>query len=339
MSTTFDDEMSKHQVRWRKAAGLQVSENGTQNGVERPWILPRVDWEDGLYPGIRKSSATSLAAYIAGKVQPHAGVHNLKSSWVLCANLYFPFGATGAGRSLLAAFLRKHLDSSIATVDRLELEYEDEGDLKPGPLLGELGGGRGSGQTSPDLAFVVNGGTGLVLVESKFVEHSFYRCSALRTADKGDRLGNRDPSRCVNVMSVLSDPAGQCHQAAWGRRYWEILEPVASREAMLQLTRCPAMTGGYQLLRQQALAEGIAGSGKYELVVSAVAWDERNATIRESLRGTGLQHFEGWGALFSGRAKFGTFTHQAWVKWVSDSAQAHNWSDWLAYVRGRYALQ
>ena len=49
-------------------------------------------WEEGLWPGIRRGSENPLATYLKRLgVQKHSGVHNLKSSWVLCANLYFPF--------------------------------------------------------------------------------------------------------------------------------------------------------------------------------------------------------------------------------------------------------
>jgi hypothetical protein len=338
MGPNFDDEMGRRQVDWRKAALPLATTNGSQNGVERDWILPRQHWQDALYAGIGKDSTNSLAAYAtAGKIQPHAGVHNLKSSWVLCANLYFPFGATESGRALLSEFLRNHIDASIVTVDELELEYE-HATLKPSALLGESGGGRGAGQTSPDLAFVVNGGRGLVLVENKLVEHSFYRCSARHATTKGARQGNPDPARCDNVEALLDDPIHQCHQAAWGRRYWEILGPVANRSAMAQLKRCPAASAGYQLFRQQSLAEGIAQSGDYDFVVSAVAWDERNQALRQSLRSTGLADFATWGSLFSGKSTFATFTHQQWVRFVSSSAEAVAWEDWLKYVAARYGL-
>ncbi len=54
------------------------------------------------------------------------------------------------------------------------------------------------------------------------------------------------------------------------------------------LRSCPAAHAGYQLFRQQALAEGIAGSGKYDLVVSSLAVDDRNNTLRECLKKTGI---------------------------------------------------
>ncbi len=41
--------------------------------------------------------------------------------------------------------------------------------------------------------------------------------------------------------------------------------------------------------------------------------------------GSGLEHG------FEGKAKFATFTHQQWVKWVSNNKK-EIWQDWLDYV-------
>lgn len=72
--------------------------------------------------------------------------------------------ASAEGRELLAGFLGEVVASEIRTVDALYLEYAEEGDLCPTVLLGEPGGQRGSGQTSPDLAFHVNGRRELILI-------------------------------------------------------------------------------------------------------------------------------------------------------------------------------
>lgn len=85
--------MAQHQIAWRQKH-IADKRRGTQNGQTRPWILPPELWEEGLWPGIRSGSVCSLPEYLitpGKKVEKHKGVHNLKSSWVLCANLYFPF--------------------------------------------------------------------------------------------------------------------------------------------------------------------------------------------------------------------------------------------------------
>ncbi len=98
--------------------------------------------------------------------------------------------------------------------------------------------------------------------------------------------------------------------------------------------------GGYQLLRHQALAEGIAQKGKYALVVSSVAFDAGNGELMGSMAcSTGLLDIQrDCGKLFAGRVTFSTFTHQEWVAWVSEHDQTGEWTDWLAYIRNRYVL-
>lgn len=291
-----------------------------------------------MWPGIRSTSNCSLPAYLDAKhIQKHIGVHNLKSSWVLCANLYFPFRED---MPMLAGFLQKCVSPLVEAVESVELEYEssDKG-LQPHLLLGESGEGqRGANQTSPDVAFLVRtaGGKGLILTESKLVEHSFYSCSGRKAS-----IQNPDSRRCLDVQRILSDLPGQCYQLHWAtddrpnRKYWDFIR--VSDHGRKVLTRCPAATAGYQLFRQQALAEGIALSGKYNLVVSCVAYDERNSALIHCLRTTGINDFAaGWASLFEGKAQFTTFTHQQWVAWVRQHNHGHRWTAWLDYVAERY---
>lgn len=340
----FKDEMQATQVKWKSSLPKPAQQKGWHNGKQYAHVLPSALWEENLWSGIRSGTDDSLPAYLEKeKVQRHTGTHNLLSSWVVCANLYFPFKRP-EDRELLAAFLRQAVAPEIAEVTGVELEYQlPEVELGPGKLLGEHDGKRGSGQTSPDVAFLVStkAGKGLVLTESKFTEHSFYPCSARKTGKgkKGSegRPPNPKPERCMKALAVLDAPASQCHQEhrEWGRRYWDHLALVANRERFAELACCPAARHGYQLLRQQALAEGVAASGKYDLVVSAVAYDGRNDVLQKSLKRTGIPSIEAWGSLFKGKARFSTFTHQAWAAWVRAHA-AGRWSSWLRYVESRY---
>ena len=333
---TFGKDMEKAQTAWRQRH-VSTREQGTWSRIPYPWILPRNHWWEGLWPGIRRESDNSVERYIEkAKIQPHQGVHNLKSSWVLCANLYF---AHRRDPRLLARFLADHVDRRIVGIERLELEWAEEAPLDPSSLLGEPKGRRGANQTSPDVAFVVslqNGGRGLVLTESKFTEHSFYACSGRKK-----EYGNPDPRRCLSAQAVFDDPGSQCHLLNWenetrtNRQYWDHIEISAIGRRTLRW--CPAATAGYQLFRQQALAEGIAKSGRYDVVVSAVAFDERNEGLVRSMRGAGVEDFtKEWGALFDGRARFASFTHQAWVSYVRATGAEGHWGKWLDWIAERY---
>ena len=336
MSHAFDEHMNDTQTAWRDRH-IKTREQGSQNGYRKPWILPRDHWEKGLWSGIRSGSEHALVDYIeASGIQKHHGVHNLKSSWTLCANLYFPHRRDPR---VLAAFLAERIDRRIVEVQRLELEWAEEHPLDPTTLLGEPKGRRGANQTSPDIAFVVGldgGGRGLVLTENKLVEHSFYPCSGRKKEH-----GNPDASRCLDAKAVIDDPGSQCHLLDWetdtrtNRRYWEHLAVSdAGRQA---LRCCPAAFAGYQLFRQQALAEAIAASGRYGLVVSSVAYDDRNETLVRSLRSAGIDDFaEDWGRLFTGQARFAAFTHQEWVRWVRENDPDNQWGEWLDWISERY---
>jgi len=333
----FEQEMADLQVRWR-GKNIDTTEEGFQNGVSRPWILPRARWEDGLWPGLRSGEKWSFADYLkVHDISRHTGSHNLKSSWVSGVNLYFPFGQSIDGRKMLAAFLASGVDKRVRSVESVELEYAEEGDLSPELLLGEQGGNRGSGQTSPDIALLVNGGKGLLLVENKLTEHSFYACSARSRSDSGRRRANPDIARCDRCSALIAD-ISLCHHQTCGRQYWQQLQDAVNPRLFSQLPRCPAATAGYQLFRQQALAEGIAKAGRYEFVVSAVAIDARNERLVSSMKSSGINDVRDWGALFVGRSSFAVFTHQDWVAWVRTHDSRDDWRAWAQWVAARYKI-
>ena len=92
--------------------------------------------------------------------------------------------------------------------------------------------------------------------------------------------------------------------------------------------------------RTHQCSKGIvaARSGEYDLVVSAVAIDERNGKLEAALQRSGIGGFEQWGRIFRGSARFAVFTHQKWVDWVRDNGGSR-WGDWLSYVTERYDLR
>jgi hypothetical protein len=331
MEVSFDKAVQERQINWRKKY-ISTTEMGVQNGVKRPWILPKDNWKDGLFKDVRDNLLDYLKK---AQVQPHKGVHNLKSSWILCANLYFPFSRD---KQMLAGFLNKNISMEIESVDRIDLEYEDKDELlKPSKLLGEPEGTRGANQTSPDIAFLVNGGKGLILIENKYTEHSFYPCSGRKS-----QYHNPDIKKCLDISNVLKNPQENCYMSHWqkdskrgNRKYWKFIN--ISDYGMKILTRCPAATSGYQLFRQQALAEGIAQYGRYQFVISCVAYDENNETLIRCMKLSGIDDFRtGWKKLFNGKARFASFSHQQWVNWVRENDKDNKWQNWLEYVNQRY---
>ena len=141
---SFDEQATQHQIAWRRD-NITGSEMGWHDGKQYEWILPRDRWEEGLWPSIRTGTSSALTSYLeTNRVQKHRSSGNLKSSWMLRANFYFPFRDTERGRELLAGFLREKVHPDIASLESLELEYEAPGELAPQVLLGETGGRRGA---------------------------------------------------------------------------------------------------------------------------------------------------------------------------------------------------
>lgn len=329
--------MLADQLAWKARRLPHIGEPGKWMGRQYDHILPRTASAENLWPGLQEGGVHPLDPWlVAHDVQPHKGRDNLLSSWTLCANLYFPFGESPAARALLEGFLRKQTGLPIARVRAVELEYALPAPHDPGTLLGEGGGKRGANQTSPDVAFELtldDGREALVLTEVKFVERSFYDCSGYKKLGADTRR-----STCWDLAQVLTDPATHCdHAATRGRRYWDHLaRPLSDADPSTRPRLCPASRGGYQLFRQQALAEALMHTTDLAAVVSSVAHDARNTGLLASVAEIGDLRTE-WKPMFAGRAGFVVWSHQAWFRWVADADGAPAWvKDWLAWVGDRY---
>jgi hypothetical protein len=95
---------------------------------------------------------------------------------------------------------------------------------------------------------------------------------------------------------------------------------------------------GYQLLRQQALAEALTRSGRYRFVASVAALDARNRRLAGCLAPSGLADVRDWGTLFRGTAAFAVFTHQEWVAWVRARDPRGDWDGWSRWIDARYGI-
>jgi hypothetical protein len=342
--TPFYCEMLEQQLTWRKRQQALSQEFGPWVGKLYPHIFPRGLEHQNLWPGLWPDGQFPLQPYLVeGDIQAHKGMGNLLSSWALCASLYFPFGRSEEGRRILAGFLREHMRLPVATVDRVELEWQhgENPRFRPPVLLGERDGSRGSNQTSPDVAFegiTDDGGAFLVLTEVKFMERHFYPCSVFRKPELREAAMQSGLGACRRTP-VRFAPGPICAQASLlGRRYWEHIEDVFDRDA--RLSCCPAAMDGYQILRQQALAEALAKHGAFDLVVSSVACHAGNTDLLGCLRTAGIRDIRiDWAPLFRGKARFLVFTHQEWVRHVREQTELPDWcGNWLEYVKARYAM-
>lgn len=338
-SQTFKSKAKAEQIEWRKG-NISSRQQGTygidkNTGLPKLYehIIPKSFKEEIFWSEIR----TELKNYLRTGIKPHTGTNNLLSSWAVCANLYFPIRCNDNFKKLMLAFLKLKVSSEITELNELELEFSFPSDdpLHPHLLLGEIGGSRGAGQTSPDIAFKVktNKGDGIILTECKYTEHSFYACSARKSIAKTTIKDNGTSSICMK-SAIENNYKSNCHHNP-ERKYWTLLN--LSDFGKQYLKRCPAATSGYQLFRQQALAEGIMNSGKYSLVASTVAFDNRNSVLINSLKLTGLSDFQtDWEKIFESKTIFKTWHHQEWVKFVRNNNDSGLFDDWLQYLQHRY---
>lgn len=329
-----------HQIDWRGKYLTDLTELGTHRDRSYPHLLPSRDWVRGLHLDIQKSLPDYLQSE---RIQPHNHKHNLLSSWVLCANMYFPFRRDWDGRKLIAGFLSDVIELDGWDVSGVELEYAAYAPLDPATVLGERRGHRGANQTSPDVAFMLSkpsGIKGIVLVECKYVESDFGICSGYSQTKKllRSRTANPNRDRCNNASLIVEDPENSCHLVSWGRKYWQHLTPIVDKDAFNELSYCPARSNGYQLLREYAYAQALADSSQYEVVIYAIAWDPRNEALIRSMRGAGLREIEtGWSKLFPRGVPIKTWSHNQWVDYV-DRNGGSAWQPWVEYVSARYDM-
>jgi len=319
----YRKEQIEFQIDWRKKQNL-TKEDGCQNGKKYPHIIPRTEWKKTIWQQLEKK----LSVYLEKKKkQSHTGTHNLLSSWVLCSNLYFGTIINNTFQELFRQFLERRLDIKIEKVCEIHLEFVLDGKLDPKNLLGEPGGIK---KTTPDLAitFNTNGKRGLILVECKYTEHSFYDCSGRKAHKDGERCFEKKMMKLLKTNCFLND---------WERKYWNYLK--ISECGIKTLNYCPACTGGFQLVRQQALAEGILKIGDYENVWSCIAFDGRNERLMKSMQRNGITSIKNdWDKLFDTKSKFAIWEHQEWVKYVRENGKGTFEKDWVKYITDRYNI-
>jgi hypothetical protein len=285
----FKTEMRKFQEDWKHNNLPHIKKKGWQNGKDYDHILPKSNEQENFFYPIQDGLFDRKNGYlIKNAIKPHTGIHNLLSSWTLCANMYWPFN-NAEGKALLSKWLSQETKLEIFDIIKLELEYEDPNpNLKPDKLLGENNQGmRGSGQTSPDLAILfktTHGRNGILLIESKFTEHSFYICSGYQKKTQTKNVPNPNNKRCFNTAGLLTSGFSECHLGNWGRKYWDLLRNDLDSNSYSSLTRCPMSTSCYQIFRQQALTKGY--EKYYDVLASCVVTDERNTTLVNSCKST-----------------------------------------------------
>ena len=140
---SFDQWMNLRQIEWRRA-NVASTELGRWSSRQYPWILPEGSWEEGLWPGIGSGPDNSLLVYLENTgVHKHDGVNISRVLGFFAPTRTFRSGGSADDKALFASFLKRHVAPEIYSLEGIELEYAEDGELHPTHLLGEEGGTRG----------------------------------------------------------------------------------------------------------------------------------------------------------------------------------------------------
>jgi hypothetical protein len=328
---SFKKEQINLQLVWRGKQNDISKKNGKYKGVEKDWIVLPDEWIKTIW----KQLQDNLSTYIKNQnIQPHDGAHDLLSSWVLCSNLYFGTSINYDFRELFRQFVERKIETRIENIDEIHLEFVPNERSKEN-LLGEPGNIK---QTTPDLAIIFssNNKKRLIIVESKYTEKSFYDCFGGKKNGDFGQIVNPYPENCFKLKTIENSCLFS-NNSKWIRKYWHYLK--ISEYGLKQLTKCPALFGGYQLVRQQALAEAILKCGNYDNVWSCIAYDRRNEKLMKSMERVGIDSIKNeWVKLFDVKSKFETWEHQEWVEYVRKNAKGTFEKEWINYINERYNI-
>jgi len=322
--SVFSEKMKQHLVTWANDGNLDQEMLETDAG--RPWVLKPEHKKHNLYD-------PDWWHFIEG--HEHRWARALNSSQCFAVNLFAPLA--------IDQDLAKHVWPSISPNRPLqdndtisvEFEYTPQGAAK---WLGERGQ-----PTQVDVVFIIQRDStviGQLLIEVKFTESKFGSCrGALPT--KGKKAGNPDPSRCLNLQSILAEPANHCWMVeAEGRKYWDI---ICGQDSSLTLTSlpqtepCPFRHSLYQLMRNRVLADAIVSNTEAMWADVAVFLHPDNNSVRVLPEAVG-GHTDAVAAINQLLPGDPIAVIDPYKLIELISASSTEWNDWGTDMRNKYKL-
>jgi hypothetical protein len=254
----FEQQVILRQVAFKRRHWPDL-ENGRfskRPNYAYPHILPAGHEHLAFYESLAEPILTYLAE---SDIALHTEALNLKSSQVACLNILFPLRMD---LDFAAAVLKPFFEDLDAATG---IEFEYTGPPDATEWMGEpRSGKRGQNRTSIDAAiFWVNTGghQHATLVEWKYTERGFGKCSAFQSGSKDDKA----QCRAMDVAKDLQ-PGSACllttGKRRRSRRYWEHIQRAGiALEAFVGVDGCPFQGPFYQLMRQFLLASYLQVSG------------------------------------------------------------------------------
>lgn len=322
----FDKRMREQQARY-KTVTLGITAQGKWRGKEYPHILPEDKWDLNLWDGIRKEAQFY---FNDNNIGWHKDKHNLLSSQIMCANIFFPLKQH---LDVLKPWLSNHFHDVGNVVD-LDFEY-----IGPkGKNYFNENGGRGQNRTSSDVSITWLDSAkrkNMLLLEFKFTESAFGECG---------KQNNPDRSRCLSSEKVVNSPQTQCYRTEVGRTYWDIIlrnDSPFRRETLTTEKYCPFRYDFYQLMRNQLLAHCIqldreAGFNRVEFGVIYHADNDKLLRMSHPFDGE-RNPLMAWTSMLKNPDSFNSLTVQDILSTI-EAGLPGDLTGWRTYLEKRYGL-
>ena len=295
---------------------MGIQEKGSWGNKEYAHILPRKRWKMNLWEGIRQEA---VDYFQVNKLTWHTDKHNLRSSQVLCVNIFFPF------KDQLSSFnhaFKHYLPNFSSFVPgSMEFEFVDKENL-----LCEKSGAK----TSVDVKLEWTDHDNLrnlLLLEFKFTEQRFGKCNSARN--------DRD---CDKARQIIEDPL-KCYLTSRGIRYWELISkkkgPIKQNELCLK-GACPFRYDFYQLMRNQLLAYELEKNLGYDKVIFGVLFPRQNMKIQEMGRNK-ENPIEAWYSIIKNKNRFVSIHLENMIAELSHN-NPYIFNKWRVYLRKKHCI-
>ncbi len=320
---TFRERMEDKQSVF-KTEILGIKQMGLLRGNPYPHVLPEDAWSLNLW---REIAYDAIKHFAQSEIVWHPSKHNMLSSQVLCANIFYP--------------LREHLNVIHTWMQSCQLDvgevvdlnfnfvshknYLHERDDRGLPPIADLS------ITWVDMAKRRN----LLLLSFKFAEANLGECSP---------AGNPNPKRCYVSSKVVGSPRSQCYRVQQGRRYWDVINSASGplwKDSLVIEKYCPFRYDFFHLMRGQLLAHCIQSDSKsgYDRAEFGILYHASNSELLQMALSFDDERnpFKVWPTLLHKPETFHAFTLQDFFATLERSLPL-DLTGWRQYLNQRYGL-
>jgi hypothetical protein len=247
---------------------------------------------------------------------------NMLSSQAMCFNLFAPLASDEDGRAIAAAALSAYLPD-LESVEAIEIEYT--------PSAKVFNDQRGAAGVDCDVLLTYRtsgGGKGVLVIETKYSETGFSRCSHC----KPDRKVT-----CPRDVEIGDDFAGCMYSSKNGFLYWQRAREYGTLDpSRIPAQGCPFRGSSWQLWVNHTLAHAIGAEAGAEQVRFAVCAPAGNSALLR--HGARMEAFQ---QLLASPDSALFIPLEELVERIREAAPAHGdeWLAWADALDARYVLE